>query len=426
MYCRRSVGKSTCFAVMLALLSPFAATAADWAQFQGPGRNGVSPETGLARAWPEGGPRVLWSYTLGAGFGGAAIRDGEVFVLDRLDAKQDVLRCLSLETGEELWRYAYYAPGTVSRTGSRTTPTVTEKYVYTVGMMGDFLCIDRSTHKPVWQTNLIEAFEHKAVPRWGVTQSPSLYKDLVLVAPQAADAFVAAFKQATGELVWASEGLGGVGYVTPLVTTLCGVDQAVMISASGKGGVAGISLDDGTVLWKYTGWACKIPIPFPTPVPDDRLFITGGYGAGSAMIQIQREGNRFSAKELFKTDACGSQIQQPLLLDGHLYANSNGNNHSDGLVCLTLEGEVAWRTKDAKELPNFERGNLLFADGMIVILDGRTGVLHLVDPSPEGYKELAQAKIFEGKEMWGPMALSDGKLVLRNQKEMRCLDLRNP
>jgi hypothetical protein len=93
---------------------------------------------------------------------------------------------------------------------------------------------------------------------------------------------------------------------------------------------------------------------------------------------------------------------------------------------MTLDGKVLWRTGDQEGLPTFERGNLLFADGLIIEFDGKKGTLHLIEPSPEGYKELAQAKLFSGKEMWAPMALSQGKLLVRNQEEMKCVDLRNP
>ncbi|MFO7973831.1 MAG: PQQ-binding-like beta-propeller repeat protein [Candidatus Hydrogenedentota bacterium] len=418
----RKLRKACPLGVLAALLLTGAA-GADWWQFQGPNRDGTSPETGLMRSWPEGGPTELWSFPLGEGFAGPAVRDGEVYILDRQENKRDILRCLDLSTGKELWNYAYDAPGTVGHSGSRNPPTIAEKYVYSVGMLGDFYCIDRMTHEPVWHTNILESFGQR-VPRWGVSQSPVLWHDLVIVAPQAEDAFVAAYHQDTGELAWKSPSFGGVGYVSPVVTTLAGVEQAVMVSANGK--TAGISLEDGSLLWAYEGWQCKIPIPYPTTLPDDRLFITGGYGAGSAMIQIKRDGDAFNVTELFKTDDCGSQIHQALLHEGHLYANSNSNTRSDGMVCMTLEGELKWRTRDSDELPRFERGNLLLADGMIISLDGKTGILHLVDPSPEGYKELASAKIFDGHRMWAPMALTDGRLLLRDQEQIKCLDLKNP
>lgn len=408
-------------AVAVGLALHLSAGAADWWQFQGPGRNGTSPETGLLRSWPEDGPKELWAFPLGEGYGGPAIRDGEVYILDRVNNERDVLRCLSFATGEELWAYAYDAPGKVGHSGSRNPPTVGETRVYSVGMMGHFLCIDRKTHQPVWRKHLLEDFGNSP-PSWGISQSPVLYKNLVIVAPQDPEAFVVAYDRETGDMVWQAAGLSGAGYVSPVLVTLDGVEQIVMVSAGGQ--AAGISLENGGILWMYKGWRCRIPIPYPVQLPDNRLFITGGYDAGSAMLRITRDGGGFRVEELFKTDDCGSQIHQPLFFEGHLYANSNSNSRNDGMICMTLDGELKWRTADTRGLPRFERGNLLLADGMIISLDGKTGILHLVKPSPSGYRELAQAKIFDSNRMWAPMALTDGKLLLRDQKQMKCLDLK--
>lgn len=414
-------------AVSLATLARDGAHASDWPQFQGPQRNGHSPETGLARVWSDGGPKTLWSTPLKEGFGGPAIRDGKVFVLDREEDTRDILRCLDLATGESLWTVRYEAPGSTSHNGSRTTPTITDTHVFTVGLMGHFTCVDRATQSIAWQLHLPEAYPADD-PNWGYSQSPALYENLVLVAPQSPKGFVVAFDQQSGEEVWASPELGGLGYSSPLVTTLAGRDQVVMLSAPGgrNGTVTGLSLEDGSVLWHYDGWQCKIPIPNATPLPENRLFITGEYGAGSAMLQITASGGSFDVEELYTTDLCGSQIHQPLFIDNMLYANSNGNRRRDGMICMTLDGDRLWRTADNRDLPQFERGNLLYADGMIINLDGNTGVLHLVAPSTSGYVEMARAPIFDGKKMWSPMALSDGKLVLRSQHEMKCLDLKNP
>lgn len=418
----------TCLVV--GLLWVFGAAYADWAQFGGPDRNNISPETGISRSWPANGPKVLWTIALGSGFGSPSVRDGEVYLLDRPDKNQDVLRCLSLETGEELWHFAYEAPGSVSHDGSRTAPTIDDNYVYTVGLLGQMYCIDRKTHQPVWSKNLLSDFG-QSLPRWGVSQAPSLYKDLVIVAPQASEAFVIALKRDTGEIVWKTPSLGNVGYSTPVITTLCGADQAVMIGASNERGesgalTAGISLEDGSILWTYDGFQCRIPIPYATSLPGDRLFITGGYRAGSAMIELRRENDVFAVKELFKTDVCGSQIQQPLFYEGYLYVNSNSNEREDGLMCLTLDGAVKWKTRESWFSTSFERGPLLLADGLIFNLDGKKGTLHLIEPSPDGYKELASANFLGGKEIWAPMALSQGKLLLRSQSEMKCLDVKNP
>ncbi len=412
-----------CLLLSLTLL-PLAAFA-DWPQFQGPNRDGTSAEADIAREWPTTGPRTLWSTPLGEGFSGPAVRDGEVYLLDRVEDREDVLRCYDPVTGAERWKFAYNAPGSVSHNGSRATPLVTDTHVYTVGMTGQFYCFDRKTHEPDWHVDLAREFPPAENLDWGYAQSPSIYKDFVIVAPQSREGFVVAFDKTTGKVAWKSEHLGSPGYVSPLVTTLCGVDQVVMINA-GANGVTGLHAADGKVLWRYGGWECRIPIPFPTVLPGDRLFITGEYGAGSAMIRLEKAGDRISVREIFTTQECESQIHQPLLVGDHLYMNSNGNNRTDGMACVTLGGELKWKTRDTRGLPRFERGGLLLADGLIVNFDGDRGTLHLIDPSPEAYKEIASAPIFEGQKMWSPMALADGKLVLRSQNELKCLDLRNP
>jgi len=410
------------FVLLFSLVIIAPAYAADWPQFQGPDRNGVSPENNIARIWPEGGPEQLWNVPLGDGFGGPAIRDGEVFVLDRESDLRDILRCIDLETGVEKWQFKSDAPGSTSFPGSRTTPTVTEKYVYTVGLMGQFYCIDRSTHRAKWTIDLPSEYPPAEDPKWGYAQAPSVYGDLVIVAPQSHNAFVAAFNRETGEQVWANTDGSGYGYSSPRVTKLAGVDQVVMIG-TGEPAVMGISAEDGRTLWQYADWHCRIPIPFPTPLPDDRLFITGEYGAGSAMIRVVKSGTDFAVEELFTTDVCGSQIHQPLFLDNHLYMNSNGNNRGDGMLCFTLDGEMKWRTRDTPDAPRFERGGLLSADGVVINFDGKRGTLHLIEPTPDAYREIARAEIFEGSQMWSPLAYSRGKLLVRNQTEMKCFQL---
>ncbi len=421
-------------AVLLSLGLAFfsVASSADWPQYLGPSRDAVSSEKGLARAWPEGGPREVWSFAVGSGYAGAVARDGEVFILDRVEDKTDVLRCIALADGKELWNYSYSAEGNAARSGSRNPPTVDEKFVYSVGIMGQFLCIDRKTHKPVWEKNLATDFGAE-LPRWGVSQSPVLYKNLVIVSAQAPDAFVVAYDREKGDLVWKTPGLGRAGYVSPVIVTLGGVEQLVAIGASTKevsemGATAGISLADGSILWKYTDWQCYIPIPNPTLLPGDKLFITGGYGAGSAIIQVKKNGSGFEVAEVAKMSAemCGSQIQQPIVYKDHLYVNSNSNERMDGMTCFTLDGKVKWRTSDTEGMPNFERGSFIMADGLFIALDGKTGILYLVEPSPDGYKELAHAQVVEGRELWGPLALTDGKLLVRSQDVLKCLDLKTP
>ncbi len=422
------------------------AVMADWPQFQGPTRNNVAPasETNLARSWGEGGPKVLWRITVGEGFGGPAVRDGKVYLLDRV-GDDDVLRCLNFADGNELWRSPYSAPGNLNRPGSRGTPTVGEKYIFTIGSFGDFHCFDKQTGKIVWKKNLLDSKEFGGkLPRWGVSQSPVLYKNTVIVAPLGGRVGVVAFERATGKVVWKTQSIGEMAYGSPFITTVGGVEQVVVLGNQPRGGrgggrgrgrgrgrvsnIVGIDVNSGEVLWTYSGWGCSIPIADPVPIGDGRFFITGGYRAGSAMFKVERRDGKFVAKQLFKQSTPSGQIHIPLLYKDHLYVNSNSNEAEDGMLCLDLSGKIKWQTR---KKPNFERGNLLLADGMIFNLDGQTGILHLIDPSPAGYKELARAKLVGStagrsreERIWAPMALCEGKLILRDQKQMKCIDVR--
>jgi outer membrane protein assembly factor BamB len=395
------------------------AAGADWPQFMGPNGDGTSAEKGLLRAWPADGPKVLWTFAMGPGYGGAAIRDGKVYVLDRVDKKKDILRCLDLGTGKEEWTFSYDAPGEVNHDGSRSTPAVTEKFVYTVGPFGQFHCLDRATHQVVWKKNLITDCGTKP-PRWAIGQSPLLYQSLVVVAPQADQVGIVAFDQATGTETWRSVEIGAMGYCSPMKTTIDQVDQIVIYTPIG---VSAVRASDGKVLWKYAH-ACKIPIPNVTALGGGKLFVTGAYLSGSAIIQVLQEGGQWTVKELASINQMGGHCHPALLWQDHLYLLGNINERQDGMVCFDLAGKALWQTRKD---PNLDKGgSILTADGLIYVMDGRTGELYIVEPSPQGFKSLGKAKLLGGKEIWGPLALAEGKLVIRDQSQMKCVDLRAP
>src|SRR5688572_21542387 len=153
----------------------------DWPQFQGLRRDATSTETGLCRSFPEDGPPVLWTLDVAEGFGGAAVRGQEVFVLDRDGDDGDMLRCLDLGTGEELWSTGYPARGRLDFPGSRGVPLVTEDRVFTIGGFGHVTCVDRETKETVWQVALGERYR-AAPPHWGWAQSPLVVGNTVIVA----------------------------------------------------------------------------------------------------------------------------------------------------------------------------------------------------------------------------------------------------
>ena len=412
--------------IAIILMVTACSSLADWPQYLGPNRNAISPEKGLLRSWPQAGPKVLWTVPLGPGYGGAAVSDGKVYVLDRIRSKQDVLRCLDLLTGKEQWSYSYDAPGRASHPGSRSTPAIDGNYIYTCGSFGDLYCFDKNTHKPVWKKNIWKDYADGNVPKWAITQNPLIYGDSLIMASQTSKAGIVAYDKLSGRVKWASPALpSGVGYVSPTIVKIAGEDHLVMITAGDRDGSGGevLGMDPGTGkrLWIYESWSCRIPIPNVTDIGDGRVFITGGYTAGSAMIKVAKRGDSYAVTELYKTDDFGTHVHPAILYKGHLYGHCTTNTRRDGMVCMDLNGKVKWKTGRS---PVFDKGGFILADDLMLSVDGQKGILHLVEPDPAGYKELAKARLLDTKECWGPLALADGKLLIRDQKQMRCIVVR--
>jgi outer membrane protein assembly factor BamB len=396
------------------VLACSAAWGEDWPGFMGPNGDGTVAKAALARTWPEGGPKVLWTVDIGPGFGGPAIAGGKVYLLDRISKKTDILRAYDMKTGKEEWSASYDAPGRVSYPGSRSTPFVSGDHVYTVGTFGQLYCFSIKTHKPVWNKNLIEDFGAKR-GHWGFGQSPLVVGDLVVVSIQSGTNGITAFNKLTGKVVWKSKPIGGGEcYTSPMLTSIGGVKQIVMFQ---RGVIAGVDLKNGKLLWQYAGYKCKRPIPNPVVMPDGRIFLTSGYGYGCAMIKVTKSGDKFSAKEIFNDNRSGAKVPPAIHYNGYIYTNTETG---DSLQCMSVDGDIKWKT--GKKL-SLGLGSLIIADDLLFVLGGSSGVLRLIEASPKGFNQLAQAKLLSGKAIWAPMALSDGKLVIRDQSKMKCVDV---
>lgn len=436
----------------------------DWPQYLGPYRNGTSDQKGILRSWPANGPEVLWTVPVGRGFGGPVVKDGKVYILDRDDKVGDNLRCLDLASGKELWHFAYDAPGTVMFPGSRGVPTVDGNRVYSCGHNGDLYCIDINTHKPLWNKNIWTDFGGLPLgastreaplaarfPFWAVTQCPLVYGDLVIVASQAPEAGVVAFDKLTGQIKWKTPCLGYVGYVSPTIVKIDGQDHVVMVTPSTNpfmrsspdehklGTVVGIAPLTGEILWKYDKWECHISVAPAVDAGENRILIVGGYELGATMIKVEKQADgRYSVTELFTTTEFGDHTKPPILYKGHFYAQYGTNSRRDGLVCMNMDGKILWKTRRS---PDFNKGSMILADGLILATDGAQ-TLYLIEPDPSGFKPLASAKVLgEGgagtendpiasriggtTQNWAPIALAEGKLLVRDQTTLKCLLVAN-
>lgn len=432
--------KGYLFVLVIAVLGGVAG-AADWPQFCGPTRNNISTETGLARSWPPEGPDVLWSVDVTRGYAGPAIKDGKVYLMDYTNGVSS-LRCLSLDSGEDLWHVEFDDPGELtSKTyeGTRGTPTVIDDSLYASTLHGTVFCVSLKTKKVVWTRNLQRDFGQVS-EKWGFAKAPLLVGGLVIIAPLTESHGVLALDQKSGEMVWANNDYLGEGYASPTLLQINGEDQIVVVAGGEKPPkrkpknapkekpkplrptvVYALSPMDGKELWSYTGWSCSKPIPFPVQTGKDTLFITSGYKSASAFIQI----NGSQVKELWKTENAASWIEQPIFVNDHLFVGGTTKKNKNGLVCINLKGDVQWDTNQMEDAPKFEHLNMITADGMLIGLDGKSGMLYLIEAIPQKFNELASAKVVAEKgQTWAPIALSDGKLLVRDHTQMKCLNLK--
>jgi len=388
-----------------------------WPSFRGPNRDGISPETtALARSWDASGPRQLWAIDVGEGYAGAAVHDGRVYVMDYdREKKLDALRCLSLADNREIWRYVY--PVSVKRNHgmSRTVPAVTDKFVVAMGPKCHVVCCDAVTGELKWGLDLVRQYG-ATVPDWYAGQCPLIEGGAVILAPGGTNALLMALEIESGKERWRTPNPDDWKMTHSSVVPMEFTGQRIYVYCA-KPGVVGVAASDGALLWRTTEWKIAIAtIPSPVPLPDGRIFLSGGYDAGSLMLQLKKEGDRFTAQKLFKLDPIvfGATQHTPILRDGHLY----GIRPDGQFVCLDLNGKPQWASGPANR---FGLGPFLVADGLIYALSEK-GRLCLIEATPTRFNLLAQAQVLHGREAWGPLALAGGRLIARDLTRMVCLD----
>ena len=394
-----------------------------WPRFRGANFDAISSEDiSPARTWPTKGPEILWSIDVGEGFAGASILAGRVYLMDYDREQQaDVVRCLSLDNGRDIWRYSY--PVKVKRWHgmSRTVPSVTDKYVVTMGPKCHVTCLDSKTGEFRWMFDLVREFK-TTVPQWYTAQCPIIENGRAIIAP-AGDVLMMAVDCETGEIVWETPNPDGWimthSSIVPMefngrrFYVYCGGNQI-------KGGVIGISAEDGSVLWKTDEWKVRFNVPMPVVVGPDRLFFTAGYGQyelGCTMLRLTETDGKITAQSEFlhTTEVFGSIQQSPIYYGGNIY----GVRPDEQLVCLDLQGNVVWTSTSANKFGN---GPYSIIDGLIYLMND-SGELTLAQASPSGYLPLAHAKVLDGHESWGPFAIASGRLIVRDTEHMICLDI---
>jgi outer membrane protein assembly factor BamB len=393
--------------------------AADWPQFLGPQRNGVSAETGLLDKWPEGGPKQIWRTKGGVGMSGLAISGGKLVTLVQKEGQQWLI-ALDAATGKPGWQTPI-APEYKNQQGDgpRATPTIVGDLVFAYGGDGTLAAVSLTDGKPMWSHNVVKELGG-TVADYGMASSPLVLSDLVMVTAGAPQAAVAAYRVKSGELAWKS-GDDPAGYSSPALLDVGGRKQLVVFTG---GSVLGLMPETGAALWRYpyeTDFECNIAAPLAY---EGQVFVSSGENHGCVLLKLKPAGDKLSVEEVWQSQGKDSVLrnewQTSIQLGGYLYGfdNSGSAGPITNLTCISAAtGERAWQQ------PRFGKGNMIAAEGKL-FMTTMAGELVVARASPKSYDELGRKTVFAGSRQ--APALAGGLLYLRDNQEIVCVDVRKP
>ena len=379
----------------------------DWPRWRGPTADGISRETNWRDNWNDQPPKVLWEAELGKGYSSFAVSDGRVYTMGHRDGRETVW-CFDAATGKVLWSHSY--PGQLNDNlhtgGPAATPTVDGERVYTLGKEGKLHCLDRRDVKVLWQHDLTELLGVD-VPEWGFACSPLVVGEkLVIDAGR-----IVAFNKDNGQIIWQTE-RHRAGYGSAVALAHAGTP---LVAVFNNDALLVLRLADGSQVARQN-WTTDFVTTAATPIVDgDRIFISSGYRTGCAMYQLA-DGK---LRQLYRNRDMCNHMNNCVLWQGHLYG-FDGNSHNARnvrLVCLdAATGKEKWAHR------GLGCGSLMLADSKLLILSD-DGNLVLAAASPDGYQELARAKVLDAT-CWTVPVLAQGRIYCRNdQGQMVCIDV---
>lgn len=400
-------------------------TPADWPQWLGPTRDGRAPAGPFRADWDKTPPKELWTAPCGAGYSSLAVAGGKLYVFDKKSGKERV-RGLDAGTGKELWSHEYAAPQAGADAnfgaGPRSTPAVDGNRVYTVGGAGKLLCLEAPAatgEKPrvVWERDLPAEFNAQ-IPQWGVACSPLVDGDQVIVIPGGKNGAVAAFDKVTGQRRWAF-GANTPGYSSPTAATVHGVRAIFAFT-----GDALLCLrSDGQLMGSYA-WETPNKGNIATPlVVDDYVFISSGYNTGCALLRIVPNGSSAVSLELVyarRVKPLRAHHATPVHKNGYLYGYDDTRGD---LVCFDLRAGKPVDGWSADKL--IEKGSVILADDKYLVMLSEKGDLAIAEATPTQFDLIWKGKkTLNGKQNWAQPVLVDGRLYLRDDEKIVCLEVK--
>ena len=394
----------------LGLVSGSTLVAADWPQWRGPLRDGLSTESGLAKSWPSDGPKVLWNMTgLGDGYGSLCIAASKIYVQGR-KGNDSVVHALDRSTGKLQWSSPLGPYLDQDRGGgARGTPTLDGDKLYLMSEGGDLVSMKSADGSILWRRNILKDFGGRN-PHWHLSESPLVDGDFLYATPGGSGAGVVKLEKSTGKTVWTCKDMDEEpGYASCIVADIEGI-RTIMTLTSRAG--IGVRASDGKLMWHYEKVA-NITANCTTPIySNGKVFYTSNYGTGCCLLDLKKKGDKIEATEVYFNRDMQNHHGGVVLVKDHVYGFSNSI-----LTCLDFKtGAVAWKNRSVG------KGSLAYADGMLFLLS-ENNVAGLAVATPSEYKETGRFRIEDsGKPSWAHPVISDHKLYIRNQNTLTCYD----
>jgi outer membrane protein assembly factor BamB len=401
-----------------------AAAAADWPQWRGPGRDGISRETGLLKTWPEEGPKLVWNIdNLGNGYSTPSVVGDRIYLMSNQGDENEFVQALSTKDGAEVWkvRVGKVGPNTPRNNypGARSTPTVDGDILIALGSDGDLACLERFSGNIRWQKNLRTDFGGKP-GQWAYAESPLIDGNMVVCTPGGDEATLVALDKRTGDVIWKSPVPGGdeAAYASAIVVQTDGVKQYVQFL---QNGLVGVDAKTGKFLWRYDKTAKGSPANIPSPIEHDGLVYSASGRAGGGLAKIKPTAEGFTAEEVYFSQTLPKAIGGVVLVEGHLYGTSGG------LMCVDFKtGDVKWEERGVGA------GGILYADGRLYVHGENNRQVALVEATPAAYREHGrftppgEPQRPDKAKAWAYPVVANGRLYIRDQNMLWCYDVRDP
>jgi outer membrane protein assembly factor BamB len=397
-------------------------SAADWPQWRGPSRDGISKETGLLQEWPAEGPKLLWQKDgLGDGYSTPSIVGDRMLLINNKGLEDEFVQCLSVKDGSKIWQTHIGKVGKPDQKppypGARSTPTIDGKMVYTLGSDGDVACMDIDKGKIRWTKNLLTDFGGSP-GTWAYAESPLIDNNLVVVTPGGKDATLIALNKDNGEVVTkfvVPEG-DNAAYSSIIAVNAAGFRQYVQFLAQG---VVGVDAKTGKILWRYDHTTGKSPANIGTPVFGDSSIYTGTHYTGGGLIKLSADNGGVKVEEVYFDKKLPTAIGGAVLVGDYLY----GTNR-ELFMCINFKtGEVKWK-KERTMAPS----SLCYADGRLYLHGETNGDVALIEASSDDYKErghFTPPGVPENRtgKAWAYPAVANGRLYIHDWGTLWCYDV---